>query len=700
MRRLGIFASLLTFFALFLVLVAQKMLVEGTAHDVVLWLGVALAVGGAGWRAYERSRAVAAAKPVETALLVAQCGVVLGLALYGLSTDAGLQMIGQDPSADDARLGPMLGVLWPAVLAVSGLALLFMELAYQRMPIAEAVEVRRVYGAAYDGIAIALSFVFVISMVFVANEREERKDLTYFRTSMPSGTTLRMLDSLGEPVHAVLFFSRNNEVETQVQPYFEALDRASDKFDFEVRDHALSPELTRKHRIRGNGFIALLRGEGEGQQAQTIDVGTELEVARSRLRTFDGRFQRAFAQLVMQRRELSLTAGHDERSATGIEGDTPFVRTRDLMDALSRSNITTRPLGMAQGLANEVPDGTVAVAVIGPRKPLLPEEARSLLRYVQHGGRLVAMFDPDEEHGLEPLLHGLGVDAMPGVLASESDYLRRTGTLADRAIVRTSRYSSHPTVTIASRNASQLATVFIHGGALSRYQGEGVLPHITVDFPVRSGDGFFRDLDGDFERGPSEPTETLNMIAAVTVPNHGGEEGRAVLVADGDFVTDQVIRNPGNALVFGDMIQWLIGQEQIVGDVTSEEDERIEHTPEEDRYWFYGTSFGVPLPLFGIAIWVGLRRSRRRRKEEGERGGAKGAKDAEEEKKKAKPKEKQKDGEAKDGGKDAEAEAEAEAKAEKRAAGAVAADGESEAKGFDEGATEVDDRPRGEGVEP
>jgi hypothetical protein len=171
-------------------------------------------------------------------------------------------------------------------------------------------------------------------------------------------------------------------------------------------------------------------------------------------------------------------------------------------------------------------------------------------------------------------------------------------------------------VTIASRNASQLATVFIHGGALARYEGSEQVPGVSVDFPVRTGDGFFRDLDGDFERGSSEPNEQLNMIAAVTVRNEGGEEGRAVLVADGDFVTDQVIRNPGNALVFGDAIQWLIGQEQIVGDVSSEEDIPIEHTPEEDRYWFYGTSFGVPLPLFGIAIWIGLRRTRRRRKED------------------------------------------------------------------------------------
>ena len=104
-------------------------------------------------------------------------------------------------------------------------------------------------------------------------------------------------------------------------------------------------------------------------------------------------------------------------------------------------------------------------------------------------------------------------------------------------------------------------------------------------------------------------------MAAVTVPHEGGEEGRAVVIADGDFVTDQVIRNPGNGLVFSDTMQWLIGQEQIIGDTTSEEDVRIEHTRDEDKAWFYATAFGVPLPILGVGVWTALRRRRKGRAE-------------------------------------------------------------------------------------
>jgi hypothetical protein len=45
-------------------------------------------------------------------------------------------------------------------------------------------------------------------------------------------------------------------------------------------------------------------------------------------------------------------------------------------------------------------------------------------------------------------------------------------------------------------------------------------------------------------------------------------------------------------------------------EVSSEEDIPIEHSRDQDKIWFYATTFAVPLPLLGIAVWVGRRRRR------------------------------------------------------------------------------------------
>ncbi|MFW6050867.1 MAG: Gldg family protein [Myxococcota bacterium] len=611
--RGGVLPTLLLAVSVLVLFVAERILSEGTARQVVLWASVLGLLGAAAWRAAVAAGAAGDARRVELRLLAAKLGVLLSLGMYALSTEWGLALMGVEDEPG-ARLPTVLAVLWPAAFVVAVTALLFIELPYRRMPIAQAVELRRVRHAVQGGVSLALSVVFLFSVSYVAQERDEKVDLSYFKTTRPSAGTLRMVQKLGEPVTAYLFYPEVNEVVEQLLPYFETVSGASDHLRLEVRDHALAPKLAREHRVRGNGHVVLVMGEGEAQQAEQFEVGTTLEAARSRLKKLDASFQQAFMRLTRQRREIYLSAGHGELTDPDRGGvDDPTEKTQDLMTLLRRSNITTRRLGMAQGLANEVPADAPAVVVVGPREPFLAEEGRALLRYVQQGGRVVVMVDPDADHGLDGFLHAVGVSVPEGVLVSDKQYLRRTHTQADRANVYSNRYSAHPTVTMASRHASRIATIFARGGAVERHKGEDALEKVQATFPLRTGGDAWLDLDGDHELDEGdEKKRPLQMMAAVTVPNEEGEDGRVVVIPDGNFISDALIRNPGNGLVLGDVMQWFLGEEQIAGDVSSEEDVRIEHTRDEDKVWFYATSFGAPLPLLGVGVWMAVRRRRRR----------------------------------------------------------------------------------------
>jgi hypothetical protein len=612
--RRSFWVGLLLPFSLALLFVAERVVSDGS-EQLTAWR--ALALGSLGlsvaWRGYRLLASRGAARKVEARLTIATGGIVLALALYGLSTPTGAEWLGLEGAAAERTQGA-LGALWVAVLVVSLGALGFMELAYRGMPVEEAIELRRVDASAAHGLSLSLALVFVVSANFVALQRDVKRDLSYFKTTRPSDTSLRRVRALDEPVRVVLFYPRVHEVLEQLRPFFDELDQASEQLTVDVLDHALAPELARRHRVRGNGFVLLLRGEGDGQQAESFEVGTELEAARSRLRTLDGRFQQHFAQLTVRPRSLYLTSGHRERSASGNEGDPPEQRLGELNAALQRSNIESRELGVAQGLATDVPEDAPAVAVVGPREPFLREEADSLARYVASGGRLLVLVDPDVEHGLDPLLHRLGVTLRQGVLHSERHHLRRGEPPADRAIVFSNSYSAHPTVTLATRYR-RAASIFDRGGALERHE-EGQLEGVQVTFPLWASDGYWLDRDGDHQRGEDEPAEgRFYPMAAVTVPNANGEEGRAVIVADGDFITDAWIGNPGNAFVLMDTLNWLVGEEEVFGPTQTEEDVPIEHTRDEDKVWFYSTSFAVPLPLLLLGAWLAGRRylGRRRR---------------------------------------------------------------------------------------
>jgi hypothetical protein len=420
-----------------------------------------------------------------------------------------------------------------------------------------------------------------------------------------------MLDKLGTPVQAILFWRKTDDVLAQVEPYFAALHHHGGKLRYQVVDFAMAPELARKHRVGSNGSVLLLQGEGDKEKSQVFRVGNELTDARRPLRKLDGIFQQSFGKLARPERSVQLTVGHAERNAS--QADHAKGEGTQLMgDVFRRLNLKSDELGLAQGLGSAVPDGAGAVLVVGPREKLMSEEAQTLLDYVRKGGRLLLMIDPDVDDGLSPVLDGLGVARLPGVLASEKNHMEHAHDASDNTLVFSNSYSSHPTVTTASRYQNEVASIFVAGAALTKStaQPSGLKPNVT--FPLHSAPGFFRDLNGNFKRDPDEPEESVDMVAAVTLAGQAnGPEGRAVIIGDGDFMTDKVAGNNGNVLLFVDSLAWLIGNEELPSEVSSEEDVPLQHTREKDKLWFYATTFGVPMPVAGLGWWVARRRRRR-----------------------------------------------------------------------------------------
>ncbi|HKU41692.1 MAG TPA: DUF4350 domain-containing protein [Polyangiales bacterium] len=604
----NVLGSVLICAALFAILFGERVFGEGSLRTACSSAGVLMLLAALGLRIAAFSRATGDVRGVEQRLLGSYLGVTVALLLYALSTDAALNALGLvDPTR--AKLNTVLTVLWPAVMVVSLSALLFMELVYARMPIAASVELRRVRTAAYAGLTLAFSLVFLLSINYVVTARDVRRDVSYFKTTEPSAATKRMLGKLQTPVKALLFYRKTDDVLAQLEPYFASLAKASPKFKYEVMDSALVPELARKHRVSGNGSVLLLQGEGDKQKAQPIRIGNELTDARAQLRKLDGLFQQNFTKLAQPERSVQLTVGHGERNSKSEDAERG-EGTRVLDEIWKRLNVKTNKFGVAQGLANAVPDGSGAVIVMGPREKFLPEEADSLLNYVRKGGRLLLMVDSGVDDGLDPLLAGLGVARQAGTLASNKSHMRRKYDNSDRTIVFSNKYSSHPTVTTASKYTTEVATIFVNAVGLEKAPAGNLEPKPSVTFPLRSSADFFRDVNGNFERDVAEPEETVNLIAAVTLSDKGGAEGRAVIIGDGDFMTDKIAGNNGNLMVFVDSLAWLIGNEELNAEVSSEEDIPIEHSRDKDKLWFYATTFAVPLPLLGLGVWVSRRRRR------------------------------------------------------------------------------------------
>jgi len=571
-----------------------------------------------------------ALRPVEARLSVLHALGLVAAALYGLSLPWAHDALGVPTPLAGERdlLGAALAVAWPIVGLVSVLPMALLDLAASPMRRAGATDLRRAGDALRSGLSLALALGFLFVFNFLCTRHDKSWDLAYFRTARPGTATKAMVERLEQPVNAVLFYPRANDVKERVQAYFEELSAHSDNLRLKVADRLLHPKLAREHGVRKDGVVVLARGE----KRESWELGTEMGTARRKLSRLDEEVNKRLSKVVVADRVAYLSVGHGEINDTFRPNSTRPARTADtfLRRVLKWQGYQARDLGLKEGLGTLIPDDAAVVLVLGPKQALLEEEQDSLARYLRAGGRVLLAAHHEGEAAPAKLLEALGLKIGEHALCHERYHMRRRFDLSDREILVTNSFSSHPSVRTLSYGSRQLA-LLLDGAADLDKSSQSTAPEGTrTDFCVRSMPSTWADKDGDRKHDPqTEKKEVLQLAAAVTMPALAslptppapdGEsadkpepaEGRAFVVADAEVFADPLMQTRGNLLLLSDALRFLQGEEHTAGTIESEEDKPVKHTREDDVVWFYATVFLIPFAVLGGGLGYVHRRRRRR----------------------------------------------------------------------------------------
>lgn len=595
-RALRPLPSLLIFLSVFLLFVAERLVGEGDARTPVLVAAGLSFVIGVALRLAFRAGAPPPARRFTLAQLAAYAGIGVGAALYfaHLAVD----------DKQDERLRAMALVASLLVLFIHLVTLGALELVGGRMREAGFVEMLRVRQATATAVTVSFALSALVFLSFAANQRDFRTDLSYGAPTTPSAATRSLLEASQREVEVFLFFERGSPVLTEVGDYFDAL--SAKGVTTRVLDQALDPELAKELKVSRNGTIALKSGE----RSQTFFVGSDRDAARRKLGKFDEEIRSRLSKLTRDEKTVYFTVGHGERDAKrGKKEERPGAeRFGKLIEAL---NAKTKKLGLAEGLGSAVPDDADLVIVHGPTSAFLPEEAATLKAYVERGGALMLLLDPRSEHGLDAVLEVLGLKASAAEVLNDKEYVRMSHTDADHAVIFSTSFTSHRAVRALNEARGRAALLFLQAGHLERAAEK---TKAKVTFIARSRAGTFPDADGDraFDDG-EEKRGVLDLAAAVELAREGGEEARAIVVADSDVLADQLTQNEANAAFGYEGLLWLLRDDVTSGSVESNEDVPIRHTRDEDTLWFYGTTFAAPLAVLALGLtFIRVKRRRRR----------------------------------------------------------------------------------------
>jgi ABC-type uncharacterized transport system len=510
-------------------------------------------------------------KSIETVLAVLSLTGLLALAIYFATTNSGADKLGLSGLAGTKKehlLGE-LRVVWVSLVAVSLVPMLFAETALWPMRRAERPESRRVRAAASAGLTLVLAAIYGACFVYAAGGVPWKADYSYFKTSRPSEPTRKVAASLAEPVQVVAFFPDVNEVRNEVASYLRELGAGMPKLQVQVTDRLLSPKLAKDLHATQDGVIVFARNSVN----YSINLGTDIESARPKLKTLDREVREQLLKLARAHLTAYLTVGHGELNDAAKGKEDPAHSVAIARTLLQKQNFTLKDLGLAQGLASEVPDDADVVLILGPSDPFGAEEISALGRYADRGGHLFIALDPDAQGtqitapatalgqtdssartpsgavpsaapasssapnkaaadkspaietpevappGLSALAGLAQLSYSPTELANDHAHVRLSFNNSDQLRLISNSFSSHASVSTLSRNAPAAAVVFFGAGSLDR----GPSATAKIDFAVRAPSGTFADRNKNFVQDKDrEKVGSFNIAAAVSRPIAAG----------------------------------------------------------------------------------------------------------------------------------------------------------------------------------
>lgn len=624
--------------------VAQRLFVDHSLQTpLTIVAAVALAASAAlGVRALRAAKDDGLRFAHRVTLIFLLVGVA-SLVMYAATTDSVVRSMTLAEDAEKRWLGVWRS-LWPLLWLLGTIPMLVVGYACESSPVM--MPRRRVRDLTIHGLVAAIGIALIFPVNYIASQEKERWDLAYFKTPTPGTATVAVAQSLESEVNVRIFMPPSSEVAGELVNYFALLEGPN--LTVEVIDQAAEPRLAKALAVRDNGVIAFTVGEvdldptpapppAEGEEAppekpkpitRTHRINPEFDKAKRELKKIDGEVQKILIELGHGERVAYFTTGHGELDwkSKGVLDR----QSKGFRDTLKLNGFSVKPLGIRQGLAEAVPDDADLVIIAGAQYPFQPLEVQAVRAYLESGGSLLVALEPVSTRPPQiqalgdPLLdmveEVMGLKLEPGVLADERNHLPLFNNAQDRLLIATDGFSSHASNrTLASEKAALFTPISGHLTETEQHDS-------GIAITVRSLATTWADLDGDaeYDAEEGESKTTRNLAAAVT-GGVGATGWRAVVTADASMFSDWSLGNEkvpagtmrgvgyrGNQLFARDVSNWLVGAEALSGTTENEEDVKIEHTKDNQVWWFYLTVLGVPLGVFLLgALRVRLRRVNR-----------------------------------------------------------------------------------------
>lgn len=494
----------------------------------------------------------------------------------------------------------------PYILALLGLAAMAVYIFLNLAVLKQGFKRKSfIYSSNLFLIIILVLGILVLLNYFLARHHT-RLDFTEAKLHSLSDQSVTVLKNLKNDIKITGFFREGNFSRGNMENLIKIYSYHSKKIKHEFIDPDKNPGLVKRYEITTDGTSIFESGDKESR----ITTSSEEDITN------------AIIKISREKKKtIYFLEGHGEASIDET-AERGYSQAKDELEKLAYE---VKKLSLA--LSDNFPVDLALLVVPGPEKDLLPNELETIRNYIQKGGRVFFMVDPQNSPGLKPFLQEFGVNLENDLIVDTVSRLLG----GDYFMPVVSEYEFHDIT-----EKFRYATFFPYARSVEKAEEmpEGVsVTVLAKSSPNSWSERQLEDREVQFteDKDIAGPV-TLAVVATVKykeeekAAKEEGEEaaeemveeseidenlpqsdGRIAIFGDSDFASNNYYNLSGNGNFFLNTVNWLTEEADLISiQLKTSSPRTIQLSPSQGRMIFFVSLIILPLAILitGISVWL------------------------------------------------------------------------------------------------
>jgi ABC-type uncharacterized transport system involved in gliding motility auxiliary subunit len=406
--------------------------------------------------------------------------------------------------------------------------------------------------------AIVLGVLIILYVTAV--NHNQRFDVTRAKRFTLAAQSIKLLQNLPYPIKVLGFFRLEDRERTQFEDLLKQYAYHSNKITYELVDPDRQPGIAKQHNVMSYNTVAVAGGGKEEKVFRLEEEALTNAILKVTRETKKG---------------VYFITGHGEAAITETARTGYSVAKR----GLEEQNYVVQELILAR--QEQVPEDAAVVVLAGPRKSLLESELQALTTYMERGGHLLCMLDPETAQDLQPFLQRYGLELADDVVIETNPLGRLFG--GDALTPAVTAYEQHP----ITKDFGGIMTIFplVRSVSVAKELPEGVSAQVLASTSPQSWaetdlkalqEGRVAFDENSDRKGPisiaavatltpkKASSDTETPAATEDKPAPPPRTTRLVVFGDSEFANNNFFTLQGNGDLFLNTIGWLAEEEDLI----------------------------------------------------------------------------------------------------------------------------------------